>query len=321
MSGKITIENTAENVAVIDIEGIIGVAENQQFNETSYSIATYASFKDAIAKIKNDAKQEIIINIRSTGGNVNDALLIYDTLKELDMKITTKCFGYVASAATIIAQAASPGRREISANSLYLIHKAACSTEGNANTIAQTIEMLDKTDKRITAIYADRSGKRETIFEKLMAENNGNGRWLSPEEAIEYGLADKIIAATPINAASRNMVVDLGLPPIPKKRKNMIREISETWNRILKSAGIKQVDENSENIDIESKILDANLLENAAREVINARAQKEKLRLETEAARAAALPTSTKPKEDPEIQEINPSPNEYAYMADLQGFI
>ena len=122
MSGKITIENTAENVAVIDIEGIIGVAENQQFNETSYSIATYASFKDAIAKIKNDAKQEIIINIRSTGGNVNDALLIYDTLKELDMKITTKCFGYVASAATIIAQAASPGRREISANSLYLIH-------------------------------------------------------------------------------------------------------------------------------------------------------------------------------------------------------
>lgn len=322
MSGKITISNTAENVAVIDIEGIIGVPENQQFDETPYSVATYGTFKEEIAKIKNNTKQEIIVNIRSTGGNVNDALLIYDLLKELDAKITTKCFGYVASAATIIAQAASPGNREISANSLYLIHKAACSTEGNANTIAQTIEMLDKTDKRITAIYAERSGKREAVFEKLMAENNGNGRWLSPEEAIEYGLADKIVAATPINAASRNMVVDLGLPPIPKKRKNMIREISETWNRILRSAGITHVnDDNAHNKTNDSKILEANILENAAREVLNARAQKEKQKLEIETARAAAMPTSTKPKEDPAIQEVHPSANEYAYMEDLRGFI
>ena len=63
-----------------------------------------------------------MVDIRSTGGDVNDALLIHDALCSLDAHITTRCYGYTASAATIIAQAASPGCREISANALYLIH-------------------------------------------------------------------------------------------------------------------------------------------------------------------------------------------------------
>lgn len=322
MSEKTTTPDTAENEAVIDIEGIIGVPGEQQFDGDPDSIATYGALKEAIGKIRSDGKQEITVNIRSTGGNVNDALLMYDALKDSGLVITTKCFGYVASAATIIAQAASPGRREISANSLYLIHKAACSAEGNADAIAQTIEMLDKTDKRITAIYAGRSGRQESQFESLMAENNGNGRWLSPEEAIEHGLADKIIAASPINAAARNIVVNLGLPPIPKKRRNIVREISTKWNRILRTAGFPREDGHNRGAgESNQEIIDAAALENAAREVLNVRAETERKKLETEAARAAALPTSTKPKEDPAIQEVYASPNENAYMEDLRRFI
>ena len=156
MSGKITISNTAEDVAVIDIEGIIGVPEAQQFDDADTCVATYRAFRDVIAKIESIGQREIVVNIRSTGGNVNDALLMHDTLKALGAKITTRCFGYVASAATIVAQAASQGCREISANSLYLIHKSVCSAEGNAQAIAQAIDILAKTDERITGIYADR---------------------------------------------------------------------------------------------------------------------------------------------------------------------
>ncbi len=129
-----------------------------------------------------------MVDIRSTGGDVNDALLIHDALRSLDAHIITRCYGYTASAATIIAQAASPGCREISANALYLIHTAICATEGNAAEIAGKLDLLRQTDTRIAAVYAARSGRPAGEFETLMAENNGNGRWLSPEEAVAAGL-------------------------------------------------------------------------------------------------------------------------------------
>jgi enoyl-CoA hydratase/carnithine racemase len=52
---------------------------------------------------------------------------------------------------------------------------------------------LDKTDARIAAVYASRSGREVAHFEQLMAENDGLGRWLSPEEAVEAGLVDRIV--------------------------------------------------------------------------------------------------------------------------------
>lgn len=324
MSGKITISNEGANVAVIDIEGVIGVPEDHQFDENATSVATYKTFKEVIEKIKSLGQTEVIVNIRSTGGNVNDALLIHDSLKTLNAKITTRCFGYVASAATIIAQAASNGLRELSANSLYLVHKSECSAEGNAQAIAQTIDLLDKTDKRITAIYADRAGKQVSEFAKLMAENNGNGRWLSPDEVIAHGLADKIISAAPIKADAKNMVINLGLPPIPRKRKNMVGEISNKWNHILRSIGLAQGNDNQENnaADLfEGEVIDATSLEIATQEIIAVQ-NKEKTEMGgSNKARMAALPTSTKPKEDPAIQDIRLSANEGAYMEDIKKFI
>ncbi len=317
MSEKTKTAKTADSAAVIDIEGIIGVAEDQQFDPSAASVATYKTFKETFEKFKSAGYGEFIVNIRSTGGNVNDALLIHDLLRSSDAQVTTKCFGYVASAATIIAQAASPGCREISENSLYLIHKSACSTEGNAREIAQTIEMLDKTDKRITAIYADRSGKNVADFETLMAENSGNGRWLSPDEAITYGLADKITAAAPIKAEAKSVIANLGLPPIPKKRKNMTAEISKTWNKILRSTGLAHENEEAEPM---AEVIDATDLEKATREVTNARSESELQKQKVERARAAAMPTATKPKEDPDIQEIRFSANESAYMEDIKRF-
>ena len=58
--------------------------------------------------------------------------------------MTTRCYGYVASAATLIAQAASEGRREISAGALYLVHAAACAAEGNAAELEARAELLRK---------------------------------------------------------------------------------------------------------------------------------------------------------------------------------
>ena len=121
MRSEIKITNQAGS-AVIDIEGVIGIPEKMQFETPGQRVATYTRFTEALQNIREVEAEEIIVNIRSTGGDVNDALLIYDALSASGAVVTTRCMGYVASAATIIAQAASPGRREISASAMYLVH-------------------------------------------------------------------------------------------------------------------------------------------------------------------------------------------------------
>jgi len=118
MTGNIIIENHQGRAVEIHIEGIIGMPEWDSSPRTHSNAATYARFRQQLEKLQAVRTSELIVHIRSTGGNVNDALLIHDTLRNLDCEITTRCYGYTASAATLIAQAASPGKREMSANGL-----------------------------------------------------------------------------------------------------------------------------------------------------------------------------------------------------------
>ena len=131
MNPQIKIKNEVD-CTTIDIEGTIGLSEEWQFDNPESRVATYERFKECVAKIADIRNSHIVVNIRSTGGDVNDAMLIYEALRATGAHITTRCYGYTASAATIVAQAASEGCREIAPTSLYLIHKSLCSTEGNA---------------------------------------------------------------------------------------------------------------------------------------------------------------------------------------------
>ena len=191
MQNAIEIINRRNSVE-INIEGTIGVPEEWQFDDPGDRVATYDKFRNALDLIRQIESPEVLINIRSTGGDVNDALLIHDAVSGLKGKKTTRCYGYTASAATIIAQAASEGCREISANALYLVHNAICAAEGSAEELESKTGLLRKTDERIASIYSARSGRPVAEFEMLMGENNGNGRWLSPEEAVATGLADTV---------------------------------------------------------------------------------------------------------------------------------
>ena len=194
METEIKIRNEA-SLCTIDIEGTIGLAEEEQFADSKHSIATYEGLRKEIDRINETGTEEVVVNIRSTGGDVNDAMLIYEALTALDAKITTRCYGYTASAATIIAQAASEGCREIASSALYLIHKSCSAIEGNATDLVERVELLEKTDDRIASLYALRSSREKASFVDLMAQNGGRGRWLSPEEVVEAGLADTIIGA------------------------------------------------------------------------------------------------------------------------------
>ena len=234
MHNLLKIQNNG-NTLTIDVEGVIGAPEEWQFENPSGQVATYEKFKELTAPFKNMDGLKIIVNIRSTGGDVNDALLIHDELKTLSSDITTRCYGYVASAATIIAQSASEGKRYISENSLYLIHQALANMEGNKSQLRGTLDLLAITDSILANIYHKRSGRSVDEFNALMAENDGNGRWLSASETIELGLADGVIDGTPITSNEIRMVRASGLPDI-KNVKLKSKEMPEgTARRVIDS--------------------------------------------------------------------------------------
>ena len=189
MQTKITISNSSQT-CFIDIEGTIGIERGDGAAGTG--VATYEAFRREVERIAEVAAQRVVVNIRSTGGDVNDALLIYDALRALDAHITTRCYGYTASAATIIAQAADKGAREISSNAMYLIHRSMCAIEGNAPSLEARADLLHKTDERLAQLYALHTGTSAEVYAALMAENNGEGRWLTAQETVEMGLADRI---------------------------------------------------------------------------------------------------------------------------------
>lgn len=201
MREQIQIKNEVD-CSVIDIEGTIGVDESWQFDNPESRVATYERFKECVARIADIRDSEIRVNIRSTGGDVNDAILIYEALRATGAKIVTCCYGYTASAATIVAQAASEGCRLVAPSSLYLIHNSICATEGNAEELMAEVEMLQQTDRRLAEIYATRSRRSVDDIALLMSDNGGRGRWLSPAEAIAEGLVDGVIEESVVSPST-----------------------------------------------------------------------------------------------------------------------
>ena len=327
---KINIDNSA-GVATIDIEGVIGTPSYTEEDK----VATYQALKGKIAEIGKANPRKVVVNIRSTGGDVNDALLIYDALKEVK-NVETICYGYTASAATIIAQAAAQGKRKMSANGLYLIHRASTSVEGNAGEFEAKIDLLRKTDERIAAIYAEASGRPAEEFVVLMGENNGNGKWLNAEEALAAGLIDEITSKTKIT--NEFNPEEQGLPALPQNHLEMA-EKTTVLDRMLAWF------EKTEQTEIENKIAEkeaevANLTaerDAAVANIATLEAERDTLKaqladkeaevqnLNTQLAEAKAMAVKAS---DPAQQVQDPDPqggavknaNQAAYEADLASF-
>ncbi len=287
--------NNSLDICVIDIEGTIGVAEEWQFENAGDRVATYEKFRECVSQIEALEAERVVVNIRSTGGDVNDALLIYDALKSLSIPITTRCYGYTASAATVIAQAASEGERQISANALYLVHNSTCAAEGNAQDLLSKSELLLKTDESLASLYAERSNRTAEEFTLLMSEEGGNGRWLTSDEAIAAGLADKVIDTTQSDEASAE----------ESDEQNTVKNF---WKRIGKRLGIA--------IEEELPIASHNILHDALQ---TETAPKQSTPLN--ALQQVAGPTKLKSIEDPTLHEATPSANERAYSSDVKAFM
>jgi ATP-dependent protease ClpP protease subunit len=171
----------------ININGAIG-KENNTFENVKKTLDQF-----------DLSNAKIVVNIDSLGGFVDDAFGIYEYLNHLKNEygviVETLCNGdYVASSATIIAQAASPNMRGISKKTSYLIHCCTRDGENSFNNKSHRDNLI-RHDKRIAEVYSDNSNGilNEKRALKIMRENKGDGEWQKPREVIENGLADFII--------------------------------------------------------------------------------------------------------------------------------
>ena len=131
---------------------------------------------------------DIELHLNSPGGDVFDGISIFNQLKQRAGTVHVIVDGLAASAASFIAQAASPGKLEMAPHSQMMIHNGFSMAIGDAADLRQTADLLDKITAEIASIYAERSGKPVDYWLAKMAAES----WFSDAEAVAEGLADNI---------------------------------------------------------------------------------------------------------------------------------
>ena len=138
-----------------------------------------------------DPDKDIQFYINSPGGSVSDGLMIYDTMKLIKPDVQTICMGMAASMGSVLLAAGTPGKRCILPNAEVMIHQPLGGAQGQATEILIAADHIRDTRQRLNQILADACGKP---IEKIM-EDTDRDHWMKAEEALEYGIVDKILAS------------------------------------------------------------------------------------------------------------------------------
>lgn len=177
--------------AVIDIDGYIGRDILREWFTGEKSPNTAENIKNALREITSE---KIIVNINSPGGDLNDGLVIADMLQSKRAEVVTNIQGFSASAATVIGQAGADGKRRMSKNAFYLMHRVMFGVMGyiNQNTTAEMAQDMEVIDDRLISFFAERAEISTDQIADLMDDGGGYGRWISAEDALEFGFIDEI---------------------------------------------------------------------------------------------------------------------------------
>ncbi|MBU2523823.1 ATP-dependent Clp endopeptidase proteolytic subunit ClpP [Patescibacteria group bacterium] len=142
---------------------------------------------------KENPKKDITMYIHSPGGHVTAGLAIYDTMQYIQADVCTVCIGMAASMGAVLLTAGAKGKRFCLPNAEVMIHQPLGGVEGQASDIAIHANHILKTKKRLNDIIAKHSGQKMAQVEKDTDRDN----FLSAEDAVKYGLVDRIINKRP----------------------------------------------------------------------------------------------------------------------------
>lgn len=143
-------------------------------------------------EIQNPGKPILLI-INSPGGSVDAGFAIWDQIKMITSPVTTLVTGMAASMASILMLAAPQGRRFATPRSRIMIHQPAVAgvIQGQATDLEIQAKEILKTKKMIIELYVQATGKAYEAIEKSIDRDT----WMTPEEAKQFGLVDKIVGS------------------------------------------------------------------------------------------------------------------------------
>jgi len=140
-----------------------------------------------------DPKKDIHIYINSPGGSVTAGLAMYDTMQFLTCDVNTYCIGICASMGAVLLTAGTKGKRFCLPNSHVMIHQVSGGAQGTASDVERTVEFMYGLKGRLNKVLAHHTGKTEKQVEKDADRDN----YMSAEEAVKYGLVDKVLESKP----------------------------------------------------------------------------------------------------------------------------
>jgi ATP-dependent Clp protease protease subunit len=141
---------------------------------------------------KKDPEKDIIMYINTPGGEVYSGMAIYDTMQYIKCDVCTICVGLAASMGSLLLTAGTKGKRYALPHSKIMIHQPLISgggITGQATDIQIEAEEMLKVKKMLNGLIAKHSEQEISKAENDMERN----KWMTAEEALEYGLIDKII--------------------------------------------------------------------------------------------------------------------------------
>jgi ATP-dependent Clp protease protease subunit len=137
----------------------------------------------------SDPEKDISIYINSPGGSIYAGLAIYDTMQFIKPDVATICCGIAMSMGSLLLTGGAKGKRFSLPNSRILIHQPSAGFEGQSTDIEIHAREILKTRARIDEIYAHHTGQS---IEQVHTDMERD-RFFTPQQAVEYGLIDKVI--------------------------------------------------------------------------------------------------------------------------------
>jgi ATP-dependent Clp protease protease subunit len=142
-----------------------------------------------------DSEKDIFFYINSPGGLVTAGMAIYDTMQFIKCDVQTIVMGQACSMGSLLAQAGAAGKRKMLPNARHMIHQPSGGARGQATDMLIQVEEILKMKKNLTEIYVKHNSKGKT-YEQILADMERD-KFMSAQEALDYGLVDEIVNKRP----------------------------------------------------------------------------------------------------------------------------
>ncbi len=136
-----------------------------------------------------DPKKDITLYINSPGGSISAGMAIYDTMNYIKCDVQTICMGMAASMGAFLLAGGTKGKRFALPNSEILIHQPLGGAQGQATEIEIAAKHIIDIKKRMNTLLSEFTGQDYDTIVKSTDRDN----WMTPEEALKFGLIDKVI--------------------------------------------------------------------------------------------------------------------------------